>query len=59
MPPPNARWVDVDYPDVISLRERLLPAPPGDYRMLGSSVTDDAWLDAVPADRPTVAVFEG
>jgi O-methyltransferase involved in polyketide biosynthesis len=22
-------------------------------------VTDDAWLDAVPDDRPTVAVFEG
>lgn len=58
-PPPSVRWVDVDYPDVIALRERLLPAPPGDYRMIGSSVTDDAWLDEVPADRPTVAVFEG
>lgn len=26
--------------------------------MIGASVTADAWLDAVPADRPTVAVFE-
>jgi O-methyltransferase involved in polyketide biosynthesis len=58
-PPPSVRWVDVDHPEVIELRERLLPAPPGDYRMIGSSVTDDAWLDEVPADRPTVAVFEG
>ncbi|MGH4012928.1 MAG: class I SAM-dependent methyltransferase [Pseudonocardiaceae bacterium] len=58
-PPPSIRWRDVDYPDVLELRERLLPAPAGDYRMIGASVTDQAWLDAVPADRPTVAVFEG
>lgn len=58
-PSPSVRWVDVDYPDVIELRRRLLPDPPGDYRMLGASVTDDGWLEEVPADRPTVAVFEG
>jgi O-methyltransferase involved in polyketide biosynthesis len=58
-PPPSVRWVDVDQPEVIELRERLLAAPEGDYRMIGASVTDDAWLDAMPADRPTVAVFEG
>jgi O-methyltransferase involved in polyketide biosynthesis len=53
------RWFDVDHPEVIALRERLLPPPGGDYRMIGASVTDDGWLDGVPADRPTVAVFEG
>lgn len=58
-PPPSVRWVDVDYPEVLELRRRLLPQPPGDYRMLGASVTDDGWLEEVPADRPTVAVFEG
>ncbi|PSK88093.1 O-methyltransferase involved in polyketide biosynthesis [Murinocardiopsis flavida] len=58
-PPASVRWIDVDYPDVIRLRERLLPDPGGDYRMVASSVTDDAWLDEIPADRPTVAVFEG
>ena len=26
---------------------------------MASSVTEDAWLDEVPADRPVVAVFEG
>ncbi|MBG0827083.1 class I SAM-dependent methyltransferase [Planomonospora sp. ID67723] len=57
--PPSARWFDVDYPEVIELRERLLPPPPGDYRMIGASVTGEEWLDEVPADRPAVAVFEG
>jgi O-methyltransferase involved in polyketide biosynthesis len=58
-PPSSVRWLDVDYPEVLDLRERLLPPPSGDYRMIGASVTDDEWLDEVPGDRPTVAVFEG
>ncbi len=58
-PPPSVRWFDVDYPEVIELRERLLPRPEGDYRMVGASVTGDGWLEEVPDDRPTVAVFEG
>jgi O-methyltransferase involved in polyketide biosynthesis len=58
-PPASVRWFDVDYPEVIGLRRRLLPEPGGDYRMVGASVTGDEWLDEVPDDRPTVAVFEG
>jgi O-methyltransferase involved in polyketide biosynthesis len=57
--PPGVRWIDLDHPDVVALRERLLPAPPGDYRLVAGSVTDEGWLESVPADRPTVAVFEG
>ncbi|SDM27389.1 class I SAM-dependent methyltransferase [Allokutzneria albata] len=58
-PPPSVRWFDVDFPDVIELRERLLPTPQGDYTMVRSSVTADAWLEQVPADRPVVVVMEG
>jgi O-methyltransferase involved in polyketide biosynthesis len=58
-PGPSVRWIDLDHPDVVALRERLLPPPSGDYRLIGTSVTDEGWLEAVPADRPTVAVFEG
>jgi O-methyltransferase involved in polyketide biosynthesis len=58
-PAPPVRWFDVDFPEVVELRRRLLPTPPGDYRMIGGSVTGDGWLDEVPPDRPTVAVFEG
>ncbi len=57
--PPGVRWIDLDHPDVVALRERLLPPPAGDYRLVAGSVTDEDWLQSVPADRPTVAVFEG
>jgi O-methyltransferase involved in polyketide biosynthesis len=55
----SVRWIDLDMPDVIALRSRLLASPAGDYRTVAASVTDDSWLSSVPADRPTVAVFEG
>ncbi|MCO1653979.1 class I SAM-dependent methyltransferase [Pseudonocardia humida] len=56
---PSVRWVDVDLPDVVALRERLLPRPDGDYALVAASVLDEDWLAEVPADRPTVAVAEG
>ncbi|MER5263627.1 class I SAM-dependent methyltransferase [Actinosynnema sp. NPDC002837] len=55
----GVRWVDVDFPAVAELRERLLDVPAGDYRLVHASVTDGGWWDGVPADRPVVAVFEG
>lgn len=58
-PPPSVRWFDVDQPEVIDLRRRLMREPEGDYHMIGTSVTDDGWLERIPADRPVAAVFEG
>lgn len=58
-PPETVRWFDLDYPEVLELRRRLLPRPAGDYHEIGASVTDDGWLADIPDDRPTVAVFEG
>jgi O-methyltransferase involved in polyketide biosynthesis len=58
-PPAAVRWFDVDFPEVMELRSRLLPRPSGDYHALSSSVTGSEWLSSVPDDRPTVAVFEG
>ncbi|MCV7396368.1 class I SAM-dependent methyltransferase [Mycobacterium paraseoulense] len=57
-PPPGVRWYDVDYPDIIDLRERLYPGRTN-YRMLPASVTDPSWLAEVPADRPTLFIAEG
>jgi methyltransferase (TIGR00027 family) len=57
-PPETVRWFDVDQPDVIALRRKLYDDRDG-YRMIGSSVTDEAWLDEVPTDRPTLVVAEG
>nr|WP_198151885.1 class I SAM-dependent methyltransferase [Kibdelosporangium sp. MJ126-NF4]CEL20688.1 O-methyltransferase-like protein [Kibdelosporangium sp. MJ126-NF4]CTQ89601.1 O-methyltransferase-like protein [Kibdelosporangium sp. MJ126-NF4] len=58
-PPDTVRWLDLDLPDVVALRKRLLGTPGGDYRLVAASVTSDEWLADVPVDRPTVAVFEG
>src|SRR5262245_13504420 len=57
-PRPKVRWFDVDFPDVIALREQLYPERDG-YRRIGSSVTDVAWLDAIPGDTPVLVVAEG
>jgi O-methyltransferase involved in polyketide biosynthesis len=57
-PGPKVRWFDVDFPAVIALREQLYPERDG-YRRIGSSVTDLAWLDAIPGDTPVLVVAEG
>jgi O-methyltransferase involved in polyketide biosynthesis len=57
-PPPSVRWFDLDYPEVIALRQHLYSEHPG-YHMLGSSLAALSWLDEVPADRPAMIVAEG
>lgn len=57
-PGPGVRWYDVDYPDVIGLRERVYP-PRANYRMLPASVTDPSWLDEIPVEAPVLFLGEG
>ncbi len=57
-PPATVRWYDVDFPDVIELRRRLYPER-HDYTLIPASVTEAGWLEAIPADRPVLAVAEG
>ncbi|MFZ6177875.1 class I SAM-dependent methyltransferase [Nannocystis pusilla] len=57
-PGPAVRWFDVDYPEVIALRERLFPPREG-YAMIPTSVTAPGWIEALPADRPTLILAEG
>lgn len=57
-PPPSVRWFDVDYPDVVELRRRIYPDRAG-YRQIGSSVTDFAWIDEIPSDKPGLVIAEG
>lgn len=55
---PACKWVNVDYPHVIALRQRLQP-PHGDVMDLASSLTQTQWLADLPRDRPTLVVAEG
>jgi O-methyltransferase involved in polyketide biosynthesis len=57
-PPVSVEWFDIDYPEVIELRQHLYSTRTG-YRMIGSSLADLHWLDGVPNDRPAFIVAEG
>ena len=57
-PPPGVHWYDIDYPDVIGLRERVYPGR-ANYRMLPASATDPSWLAEIPADSPALLIGEG
>lgn len=68
----NVRWLDVDLPGIVTLRERVLTSDASqwdgssngtgswEYSLISGSVADlDGWIHEVPADRPTAVVFEG
>ncbi|KAI0480145.1 S-adenosyl-L-methionine-dependent methyltransferase [Xylariaceae sp. FL0804] len=55
---PNVRWVDVDAPATVGLRRRLIPPAHGDYTLIAARLTDDDWLESIPADRPTYIIAE-
>jgi O-methyltransferase involved in polyketide biosynthesis len=57
-PGDGVRWYDIDYPDVIALRQRVYPGRMN-CRMLPASVTDPSWLAEIPADRPVLLLGEG
>lgn len=57
-PPRTALWYDLDYPEVLRLRERLYPARDG-VVTIGASATDGSWWARVPTDRPVLVLAEG
>ncbi len=57
-PPPSALWFDVDFPDVIALRQRLYPCR-DHYATIATSITEEAWIFELPSKRPAMVVAEG
>jgi O-methyltransferase involved in polyketide biosynthesis len=57
-PPATIGWYDIDFPDVIELRQRLFPHRDG-LHTVGASITDPHLLDEIPGDRPVLVVAEG
>jgi O-methyltransferase involved in polyketide biosynthesis len=47
----QVEWYDLDLPDVIELRRKLLGDEGGRYHLLGCSVLEDAWLEVASARR--------
>ncbi len=57
-PGPDVHWFDVDFPDVIALRERVFPRR-DNYTMIPAAITPPDWLVQVRTDRPTLVLGEG
>ncbi|HEV7318531.1 MAG TPA: class I SAM-dependent methyltransferase [Ensifer sp.] len=57
-PPPRVAWFDIDFPDVIALRQNLFADRAG-CTTIASSITERAWIDRIPDDRATIVVAEG
>ncbi|KAF2964541.1 hypothetical protein GQX73_g9012 [Xylaria multiplex] len=63
----NVHWIDLDRPEVVNLRRRLIPDlisakakdREWDYRLVGASVTDESWIEEVHHDRPLLIIAEG
>ncbi|MGY4711172.1 class I SAM-dependent methyltransferase [Mycolicibacterium sp. CBM1] len=58
VPDPQFRWVSVDLPPVIELRERLLPSSPR-ITNLAQSALDYSWMDQVDATDGVFITAEG
>jgi O-methyltransferase involved in polyketide biosynthesis len=54
----RVRWLTVDVPETIDLRERLLPDDPRRRAVAGSAL-DDAWLDEVDTERGVLMTAQG
>ncbi len=57
-PPASVRWFDVDYPEVITLREQFYANREG-YTMIGASVTSSEWIQQIPNTTPVMILAEG
>ena len=57
-PPPTVDWYDVDFPEVISARQQLIPDRANAHGVR-TDLTDPDWLGRVPTDRPAVIVADG
>ncbi len=57
-PGADVRWYDVDFPQVIALREQIYPSRPN-YGLIATPATEPEWLNQIPADRSTLLIAEG
>ena len=57
-PSESVEWFDVDFPETIELRKHLFPKRVN-YHMIGSSVTEEEWLNQIPSNCPVLIIAEG
>lgn len=57
-PPSTVAWYDVDLPEVVAVREQVVPHHAHAHDV-AADVTDERLLDDVPTDRPAMIVTDG
>jgi O-methyltransferase involved in polyketide biosynthesis len=57
-PPATVDWYSVDLPNIIALRDEVLPGNDHAYSV-AASLADDGWTDQIPSDRPTMLLADG
>ncbi len=57
-PPSTVDWYDIDFPEIITARQQLIPDRANAHGV-GTDLTEPDWLDAIPSDRPAVIVADG
>src|SRR6201993_3795097 len=57
-PPATVDWYNVDLPNVIALRDEVVPADDHAHSV-AASLADDDWADSIPSDRPTMLLADG
>jgi O-methyltransferase involved in polyketide biosynthesis len=57
-PPTTVDWYNVDLPNVIALRDEVVPGDDHAYSV-AASLADDGWTDSIPSDRPTMLIADG
>jgi O-methyltransferase involved in polyketide biosynthesis len=58
VPPSTVDWYSVDLPNVIALRDELVPADDHTHSV-ATSLADDGWTEGIPSDRPTMLIADG
>ncbi len=53
----RVEWYDLDLPEVIVLRRKLIRTESGRYHLLNCSVFDPAWMETIGAHRPRPFLF--
>jgi O-methyltransferase involved in polyketide biosynthesis len=57
-PPATVDWYNVDLPNIIALRDELVPTDDHAHSV-AASLADDGWADPIPSDRPTMLIADG
>ncbi|MBN2807812.1 MAG: class I SAM-dependent methyltransferase [Prolixibacteraceae bacterium] len=56
---PKVNWYDLDFPEVISIKEKFCPET-NKYHLIASSVTNWKWIEEIPAHHPhNLVIAEG